>query len=115
MAAIRAAESKANTAMGGVKSTQKAEQWWDGPPRTTVAGTLESVACQGARARLTVKTEQGKPLQLTIADAGQVLLLPQGSAQFSCGPQRPPKRVKIEYVPKAAGQSAGEVASIEFQ
>lgn len=114
-ASIRAAEARANAKAGQVKSTQKVEQWWDGPPTESVTGELQNVACQGSRARLTLKSSDGKTMQLLIANAGQILLLPQGTAEFRCGPQRPPRRVKIEYVPKPAAQSAGEVASIEFQ
>lgn len=112
---IKAAESKANAQMGGVKSGQKVEQWWDGPPTQALEGSLESVACQGKRARLSVRDAEGKPVSLLIVDANQVLLLPQGQATLTCGTQRPPRRVKIEYVPKPSAQSVGEVASVEFQ
>jgi hypothetical protein len=113
--AIRSAESKANEQLGGVKSNRKAEQWWEGPATTTFTGTLVSVACQGQRAHLSLKDAEDKPLTLLIPNANQVLLLPQGQATLTCGVQRPPRRVKIDYVPKPSAQSAGEVASVEFQ
>jgi hypothetical protein len=112
---IREAEAKANRAAGEMKSTQKVEQWWDGPKTESLAGLLTTVACQGQRARLTVQTAEGKTVQLVVVNAGQVVLLPAGSVQFPCGPQRPPRHVKIDYVPKPSGGSLGEVALIDFQ
>lgn len=112
---IRAAEAKANAAAGQLKSGGKVEQWWDGPATTTLTGTLDYVSCQGARARISAKDEAGKTVQLLIPDAGKVMLLPMGEARLRCGPQRPPRRVKIEYVSKPGSGAAGEVTLIEFQ
>lgn len=95
-------------------SGAKVEQWWDGPPTTTFTGTLEAVACQGGRARLTVRDATGKPAAFAVNDPSKVVILnpDQSQAQFSCGPQKPPRRVKIEYAAKAG--APGEVVTIEF-
>lgn len=108
---IRAAERKAS--QGGLEG-RKIEQWWEGPPTQTFTGVLESVQCQGRRARLLLKDGGGKAVTMTVADAGKVVIFGAGAAQVQlvCGPQKPPRRVKIEHTAKTGG--AGEVVSIEF-
>jgi tetratricopeptide (TPR) repeat protein len=112
---IRKAEERANA--GGVKPGAKVEKWWDGPPTTPVTGTLERVDCATGRAKAHVKTSEGKLLLLRIDDPSKVALIGSGEVKLGCGPQRPPRNVKIEYVPKndARTGTAGEVAVIEFQ
>lgn len=108
---IREAERKAS--QGGLEG-KKIEQWWEGPPAETFTGTLESVQCQGRRARLTLRDAGGKAVTMTIPDAGKVLVVGagEGQAQLSCGAQKPARRVKIEYTVKAGGTA--EVLSVEF-
>ena len=108
---IREAEQKAS--QGGLEG-KKIEPWWEGPPTQTFLGTLESVACQGQRARLTLKDAAGKTAVMVITDAGKVVILGAGQqqVQLSCGAQKPARRVKIEYTAKAGG--AAEVVSVEF-
>ncbi|MBI4890182.1 MAG: hypothetical protein HY821_06115 [Acidobacteria bacterium] len=95
-------------------SGAKVEKWWDGPPTQAFTGTLDSVACQGGRARLNLRDAAGKPAVFVVADPGKVAVFNQEQAQvqLSCRPQRPPRRVKIEYVAKPG--APGEVATIEF-
>ncbi len=95
-------------------SGRKAEQWWDGPPTQAFTGTLENVACQGGRARLNLRDAAGKPAVFVVADPGKVAVFNQDQAQvqLSCGPQKPARRVKIEYVAKPG--APGEVATVEF-
>jgi tetratricopeptide (TPR) repeat protein len=108
---IREAEQKAS--QGGLEG-KKIEPWWEGPPTQTFLGTLESVACQGQRARLTLKDAAGKTAVMVITDAGKVVILGAGQqqVQLSCGVQKPARRVKIEYTARAGG--AAEVVSVEF-
>lgn len=108
---IRAAEQKAS--QGGLEG-KKIEQWWEGPPARTFTGILESVQCQGRRARLMLRDEAGKSVSMTVADAGKVVVLGAGQeqVQLACGPQKPLRRVKVEHTAKAG--AAAEVLSIEF-
>jgi hypothetical protein len=113
---IREAETRANEAAGGRASGQKVEQWWEGPKLETVSGVLQQVDCLGKRARLVLLTDAKTAVRLLIPDPSNVLITGGGEASLSCGPQRPPKRVRIEYAPrpdKAAG-TAGDAASVEF-
>jgi len=108
---IRAAEQKAS--QGGLEG-KKIEQWWEGPPAQTFTGVLESVQCQGRRARLVLRDPAGKPVAMSVSDAGKVVVLGAGQeqVQLACGPQKPPRRVKVEFTAK--GGAAAEVLSIEF-
>ncbi len=108
---IREAEKKAS--QGGLEG-KKIEPWWEGPPAQTFTGTLESVQCQGQRARLVLRDAAGKAVTMAVADAGKVVVLGAGQqqVQLSCGVQKPPRRVKVEYTAKAGG--AAEVLSVEF-
>lgn len=112
---VRQAEQKANASAGGVAAGKKVEDWWDGPPTTKFSGTLERVECRGAGARLTLRDTAGKPFTLLVADAGKVVVLGSGQTQvqMSCGPQKPPRRVNIDYVAKP--DVPGEAVQIEFQ
>jgi tetratricopeptide (TPR) repeat protein len=112
---IRKAEERANA--GGTKPGGKVEKWWDGPPTTPITGTLERVDCATGRAKAHVKTSEGKLLLLRIDDPSKVALIGAGEVKLGCGLQKPPRKVKVEYVPKSDARSgtAGEVAVIEFQ
>jgi tetratricopeptide (TPR) repeat protein len=113
---IRAAESKANQQTGAVKEPSKVEKWWDGPPLTKVSGTLVRVDCLGRQARLVLQTADAKPLQLLIVDPAQIVVMGGGEKTFGCGPQKPPRNVKVEYVPKPNAKlgTAGEAQVVEF-
>lgn len=108
---IRAAEQKASQ---GELAGKKIEPWWEGPPAQTFTGVLESVQCQGRRARLLLRDPAGKAMAMTVPEAGKVVVLGAGQelVQLACGPQKPPRRVKVEYTAKA--DAPGEVLSIEF-
>ena len=52
-----------------------------------------------------------------IGDPSKVVVFAGGgqtTTQLACGPQKPARRVKIEYVAKPGG-GPGEVATVEFQ
>ncbi len=106
--AIRRAEEAGNA---GKTPAGKVEKWWDGPPTTAFLGTLESVACQGGKARLNARDRDGKPATFLINDPTKVVILgaKQTQMQLSCGPQRPPRKVKIDYT------QTREVVTVEFQ
>jgi tetratricopeptide (TPR) repeat protein len=120
LARVHQAEQAANEKAGSVQA-QKVENWWDGPPTKSLSVTLKQVDCLGRRARLVVDNA-GQPLRLLIPDSGQILVLgPDGNpspekARLGCGPQRPPRRVKIEYTPRAdaAAGTSGDAVSLQF-
>lgn len=108
---IRRKEEALNTA---APPAAKVEKWWDGPPLQSFTGTLEAVSCQGSRARLAVRDAAGRAASFLVADPAKVVLLnhDQTQAQLACGPQRPPRRVKIEYAAQAG--APGQVVTLEF-
>ncbi len=110
---IRKAEAAAN--QGKAVPKGKVEKWWEGPPAETFQGTLDTVVCQGGRARLSVRDAANKPVVFLITDPSKVVIFGanQTQVQLSCGPQKPPRRVKIEYVAKSG--APGEVVTLEFQ
>jgi tetratricopeptide (TPR) repeat protein len=114
LASIRAAEAAANAKGGGV-GNRKVEQWWDGPPAVAFTGTLDAVTCRtGGKATLSARGADGKPVSFIINDPGKIAVFGanQAQIQLSCGPQRPPRRVKIEYVDKPGPK---EVVTVELQ
>jgi len=96
---------------------QKAVPWWDGPkPAGKLSGSLKQVDCLGTQARLVVEGDDRKTTRLLVTDPAKVALAGGGDQSLGCGAQKP-RRVTIEYVPKANSKlaTAGEVATIEFQ
>ena len=57
----------------------------------------------------------GKPVTMMIYDPGKVVLFGAGqtTVELPCGPVKPPRRVKIESVPRPGNPA--EVVSVEFQ
>lgn len=106
--AIRRAEEAGNA---GKTTAGKVEKWWDGPPTTAFLGTLESVTCQGGKFRLSARDSEGKPASFSINDPTKVVILgaKQTQMQLNCGPQKPPRKVKIDYT------QTREVVTVEFQ
>lgn len=114
---IRAAEKKANDAAGGLKSTQKPIDWWDGPALEKAEGRLMRVECVGKTARLVVDAGGGKTLRLMVADPGKVVVFGGGEATLACGVLKTPRQVKVEYQPKrdAKAGTVGEAVAVEFR
>jgi hypothetical protein len=114
-AEVHALEQKANA--GSPKPDPKAVPWWDGPkPSGKVAGSLTKVDCLGKQARLVVEGEDRKIVRLLVTDPAAIAIMGANQQTLGCGTQ-PPRRVMIEYFPKANARlsTAGEVATIEFQ
>ena len=117
-AELHAAEANAN--QGGTPATASGEKpvpWWEGPkPSGRSQGTLKQVDCLGKQFRLVVETGNAKTIRLLVPDSSHVTILGGGQQTLSCGRQTP-RRVTIEYFPKANAKLAtvGEVATIEFQ
>lgn len=118
LARVRAAEQKANRNVKPLAPDQKVEAWWDGPrPDRRVEGMIERVDCIREGARLAVRDASRALTLVLIREPEKVALSGAKDATFACGPQRPPRRVLIEYFAKPDKQSgtAGEVATVEFR
>ena len=89
---------------------------WSQAGRARSRGTLKQVDCLGKQLRLIIVTEDKKTVRLLVPDASQVAIVGGGEQTLGCGRQTP-RRVAIEYFPKANARltTAGEVATIEFQ
>lgn len=114
MTKIRAAEAKVNRPLD---AGQKVEQWWDGTqPTARLKGKLEKVDCLSGMARIAVRTDDRKLVQLLIRNPGKIVIEGGGDKALGCGPQRPPRNISVGYFPKSDMKTAtsGEAASIEF-
>jgi len=118
LARIRAAEEKAIRGLTPLPAGEKVEAWWDGPqPDRRLEGLLEHVDCVRGAARLLVRDSGHTTTQRLIREPEKVALRGTSGATLACGPQRPPRRVVIEYFAKPDRQwgTAGEVATVEFR
>jgi len=116
---LHALEARANQGQSPASPNEKVVPWWDGPQPSGVAtGALKQVDCLGKRLRLVIQDDGQKTVKLLVADPAQVAVLGGGGGalKLSCGVQSP-RRVKVEYFPKANAKltTKGEVATIEFQ
>jgi hypothetical protein len=118
MERIREAEVRARASLGGGDPNAKPVEWWDDKtPKQTVTGALERVDCLKGPARLVVRDSAGKVVQLLVRDPSKVVFTGSGGdLTLGCGPQKPARRLKIEYVPKPDAKlgASGEVALVEF-
>ncbi|HSW49431.1 MAG TPA: hypothetical protein VLH09_04615, partial [Bryobacteraceae bacterium] len=116
-ASIQAALDKANRENPAIPpASGKVEPWWDGPrPDAKVQGVLRQVDCLGKQARLVIEMADRKVTRLIVRDPGQIFIA-GGEKSLTCGPQKPARRVMVEYFakPDAKLGTAGEVAVIEF-
>ncbi len=109
-ARIREAEARANAKLGPLQSDQKPVEWWDGPKgQASVEGLLERVDCVKGPSRLHVRTG-GKLIAFALGDPSRITII-GGEASFACGPQKPARKIRIEYNSKPTGN---EVVGLEF-
>jgi hypothetical protein len=120
-ASIRAALAEANRetspAKPGTESHTEVVPWWEGPkPDAKVRGVLQRVDCLGKQLRLAIESQDGKPVRLLIPNPEQVVILSGKEQTFGCGPQRPPRKIVVEYFakPNTRLDTAGEAAVIDF-
>jgi hypothetical protein len=118
-ASIHKAETAANKKLNpDGAAPPKAVDWWNGAEgNTKVEGALSRFECLGARARLVIADADGKQLQLLVPDPSQIVLEGGGEKTLACGPQRPPRKVVVEYNtrPDSKYKTAGDAVSIEFR
>ncbi len=114
---IKAAERKANEAVGGLKSKDKPIDWWDGPPLEKAEGRLIRVECVRRTMRLVLDQGGSKTLRLLVSDPARLGILGATGATLACGALKQPKSVKIEYQIKrdTASATSGEAVTLEFQ
>lgn len=117
-AAIHAAELAARKKMNpnGEKPPEPAA--WMNTEQTgpKVEGLFERLDCLGQQARMVIQTDDGKNVQLLVNDPSHIGLGGGGEKDFSCGPQKAPRRVVVQYTAKENPKlkTAGEVTVIEF-
>lgn len=113
---IREAEARANRDAGPPPAN--VVPWFETEsPSRRIQGSLRQVDCLRGVARLVIETADGKQIRLAIRDAARVVVLGGGKLELVCGPQKPPRTVAIEYVPRqdATLGTAGEVATVEYR
>jgi tetratricopeptide (TPR) repeat protein len=114
---IREAELRANAGSGPSDPNRKVVEWWDDKtPKETLTGALERVDCLKGQARLAIRDSAGKLSQLLVVDPSKIVIMGGGEQSLGCGPQKPPKRLKVDYAPKSNPKlgTIGEAGFIEF-
>lgn len=119
MASIEAALEKANRANAPEEPGEKRKvvEWWEGPKAEgRVRGLLQRVDCLGKQLRLVIEGQDHKLVRLLILDPQKVAVAGGKELTFGCGPQRPPRKIAVDYFPKADPKlnTTGEVAVIDF-
>jgi hypothetical protein len=66
--------------------------------------------------RLVIHGEDGNTTRLLMRDPGKIVVMGTDQLAFACGPQKPARRVAVEYFqkPDAKLRSDGDVATIEY-
>ncbi|MGQ9633865.1 MAG: hypothetical protein ACUVXB_06415 [Bryobacteraceae bacterium] len=117
VAAIQAALDKAQRENPPMPSSGPVVPWWDGPqPDAKVSGLLVQVDCLGKLARLVIQIPEGNSVRLLVRDPNQIAVVGAGEKFFGCGPQKPARKIRVEYFAKPDVKlgTAGEVAVLEF-
>ena len=114
---IRVAEMKINAGQKPLDPNQKVEAWWeDAKGAASIKGLLQRVECLNGPARLTIAGPNRKLTLLLIRDSGAVRIGGTGEKTLSCGVQKPPKPVTVEYNPGRDPKfnTTGEAVSLQF-
>ena len=116
---VREAELRANAGNAPADPNRKVVDWWDDKtPKQTLTGSLERIDCLRGQARMAIRdASSSKVVQVLIVDPSKIVILGAGAeAALGCGPQKPARRLKVEYAPKPNPKLAtiGEAALIEF-
>ncbi len=118
LAEIHAAEEAARKKLNpNGEAVPKATVWMDelnGNAKAT--GVLQRFDCIGRTARLVIQTDDGKTTQLAVRDLSQIGM-PEGEKMVSCGVQKPPRHVVVQYVaqPDKKLGTVGDATIIEFR
>jgi tetratricopeptide (TPR) repeat protein len=119
-AAIHAAEEEARKKMNADGGTvpKNAVPMEELKRNTGVDGVFLRLDCLGQQARMVVKTDDGKTVQLLIRDPNGISLTGgSGDKTFGCGAQSGARRVHVEYEgkPDAKLRTTGDVTLIDFR
>ncbi len=117
MESIEAALAEANKDSAPPKAGEKVVEWWDDPKAPAkLEGTLQRVDCLGTQARLVIEAQKAKITRLLVPELSRLSVRGAGELTFRCGPQRPARKIIVEYFPKddAKLQTTGEAAVVEF-
>jgi Flp pilus assembly protein TadD len=76
-----------------------------------IEGALREIRCGAGATRFVVASPE-RELTLSIADPAKVLMR-NAPAEFTCGPQKPPAQVKVDYA-AAVDPSEGVIRGVEF-
>jgi hypothetical protein len=120
-AEVHAAEDAANLKQGGLKSNTAPVAWWTEEQGTPVEGTLTRVDCLTGPFKLTVQLSGGtakKPNQVVLLVRDPIKLTVRGAtqAEFACGVQRPPRKIRLVHDSKPDTKlgTAGDIRVVEF-
>lgn len=117
-AAIHAAELAARKKLNPNGETPpKPVAWYQEPTAgPSVKGVFQRLDCIDQRARLVIRGDDGKMVQLLMMDPSQVSLGGGGQQTFSCGVQKEAPHVVVHYNVKTDPKlhTIGEVTAIEF-
>lgn len=117
-AAIHAAEREARKKMNPNGEKPPEPVAWMDTQQTgaSIEGVFQRLDCIGQQARMVIQTDDGKSVQLLVGNPSQIALGDGGETAFSCGAQKTPRRVVVQYTAKQNPkmQTAGEVTVIEF-
>ncbi len=118
-AAIHAAEDAANKKLNPKGAAQPENAIWmdELKGNASVDGVFERLECIGQQARMSIKTDDGKTVQLLIRDPSGIALSGGGEKTLACGAQAGARRVHVEYQgkPDAKLHTTGDVTTIEFR
>lgn len=94
---IRKAEAKANAGKPVLDASTLGE-YKESPDTKKASGVLTRVDCQGTQAVLHVQSGRSTT-KLIVADPSTVAIGGGGERSFTCGPQRPARKVEVEFEP----------------
>ncbi len=102
LAELHAAEAKVNRAQGGLAGPPPIA--WDEAHGISLEGMLERVECLGKQTRVSIETTEHIVMKLMVVDR----------ADLACGTQKTPRKVNVEYFPKADPETgtAGSINAI---
>lgn len=112
---IREAEARANRDAGPPPA--QVVPWFETErPSGRAQGLLRQVDCLRGVARLVIEASDGRQTKLIVRDPSRVVVLGGGKLELACGPQKPPRKVTIEYYSREDAKlgAAGEVATIAY-
>ncbi len=116
-AEVHAAEAAVNKQLGGMKPGEEPETWWEDPPGEKLSGSLTRVDClAGGIMRLGINIDGGGAIRLLIRDPNHLSVHGNDGLKFSCGIQKPVRKIRVIYTVKADAKlnAVGDIAMVDF-